>query len=67
MLIEEARFYVYELVDGDGVVLYVGKGCDRRFHNQKRKFRLDGRIVARFADLVDSSKTDNVRRIACYG
>jgi hypothetical protein len=40
-------FYVYELVEGDRV-RYVGKGSGRRLQNQRRKFKLEGREVARF-------------------
>src|SRR4051812_30061308 len=43
------RFYVYRLFDGAGVTQYIGKGCDRRLANQRRRFRLNGEIISRFA------------------
>lgn len=42
------RFYVYELFDDSGVVLYVGKGSGTRLSMQKRAHALDGREVERF-------------------
>lgn len=41
-------FYVYELIDADGTVQYVGKGSGRRLAAQRRNHSLDGREVARF-------------------
>jgi hypothetical protein len=41
------KFYVYRLFLGDET-LYIGKGCARRLHNQKRSHQCDGEIVRRF-------------------
>lgn len=38
---EETRAYVYR-IERDGVVVYVGKGTGRRFHNQHRAMNGDG-------------------------
>lgn len=47
MLIAEARFYVYQIIDA-GSVVYVGKGSGNRLRNQMYRFRLPGEIVKRF-------------------
>lgn len=44
----EARFYVYAIHDGDGLPVYIGKGCGRRLSIQKARFGRPGYIVRRF-------------------
>lgn len=44
----EWPFYVYELTDESGAVVYVGKGCKSRLATQKRHRGLGGHEVARF-------------------
>lgn len=41
------RFYVYALTQF-GKVVYVGKGCGRRLHVQRRAHGCDGHEIARF-------------------
>lgn len=41
-----ARFYVYRIFDRHETV-YVGKGCGRRVHDQRRRFRCNGEIIER--------------------
>lgn len=48
------KFYVYELVDDQGKVAYVGKGSGRRLIVQKAKHLMDGRVVASFAVEADA-------------
>ena len=57
------RFYVYELTNEFGHVLYVGKGSTNRLKNQKRMFSLDGHEVARFSKESDAYAYE-VERIA---
>ena len=39
------QFYVYRIVGEMGETVYIGKGCGRRLHNQKRRFMSDGEIL----------------------
>lgn len=57
------RFYVYELTDKCGQVMYVGKGSTNRLNAQKRNFSLDGYEVARFKRESDAYAYE-VERIA---
>jgi hypothetical protein len=38
-------FYVYRILGEMGETVYIGKGCGRRLHNQKRRFMSDGEIL----------------------
>lgn len=38
-------FYVYRILGEMGETVYIGKGCGRRLHNQKRRFKSDGEIL----------------------
>lgn len=42
-------FYVYRILGEMGETVYIGKGCGRRLHNQKRRFKADGEIMERFS------------------
>lgn len=42
-----ARFYVYQITDGDEIV-YIGKGSGNRIKVQERAFRGTGSILERF-------------------
>lgn len=62
-LMDEWRFYVYELVDGCGVVQYVGKGSGRRLAASARARGVSGHEVARFKREQDAYAFE-VARIA---
>lgn len=56
------RFYVYEITDANGDVIYVGKGTGRRVHVSKRAVGGDGcRIVALFKRERDAYAYEVVR------
>lgn len=38
-------FYVYRILGEMGETVYIGKGCGRRLHNQKRRFMSDGEVM----------------------
>lgn len=38
-------FYVYRIFGEMGETVYIGKGCGRRLHNQKRRFMADGEVM----------------------
>lgn len=42
------RFYVYEIIDDQERIAYVGKGSGQRLRIQCSKFKMAGREVARF-------------------
>lgn len=42
-------FYVYRILGEMGETVYIGKGCGRRLHNQKRRFMSDGEIMERLS------------------
>lgn len=44
----EWRFYVYELLNGEGGCAYIGKGSGKRLTAQKSNFKLSGHELARF-------------------
>lgn len=39
------QFYVYRILGEKGETVYIGKGCGRRLHNQKRRFMADGEVM----------------------
>ena len=41
------QFYVYAFYNGE-TVIYIGKGCGRRIHNQERRFGSKGVILKEF-------------------
>lgn len=45
----EERFYVYRILGECGETLYIGKGTGQRLNKQKRRFKADGEIVARYS------------------
>lgn len=44
-LTEIRSFYVYRILGEMGETVYIGKGCGRRLHNQKRRFMSDGEVL----------------------
>jgi hypothetical protein len=38
-------FYVYRILGEMGETVYIGKGCGRRLHNQKRRFMSGGEVL----------------------
>ncbi len=56
------EFYVYRIFSGDSTV-YIGKGSNGRLAAQKRRFGLEGEVVAYFDD-EEAAYAEEVRLIA---
>jgi len=55
------QYYVYELVDSNGVVAYVGKGSTGRLKAQIKNYGLSGYEVARFKKEAAAYDFEKVR------